>query len=367
MRHIVKYLLVIAVLVAGYHAASQFRSSAPQTTENAAQVDERVLSQHPDSQPRASTSPSHVPLAAIIDAEQVNARPADFDWPQVKRESTVEKLPRIDNSETTEDASAYLKRADAEEQESVQQWPSKKRPSSREKQNSTKRPTTRKEPRQGKKSGGLENQRLAAEAEAQTPKANKPRADDGATSMTATPRADVASDVTRGSKTTDRSSLFPLTQLDDDWPSSTWPPSRDELNADVPSSAKKALMPKKDDAPAKTAYNPHRHRIVDNDTLPKLAQTYFGDPRLYLDIFRANPDVLSDPRLLPIGVEITIPSRQARKSVGKKSGVEDEHVPSDQTKEGDMVPIPPYALPPRGTEHRSPFHTGHVDQSRFGV
>jgi hypothetical protein len=117
----------------------------------------------------------------------------------------------------------------------------------------------------------------------------------------------------------------------------------------------------------KTANKPHRHRIVENDTLCKLAQTYFGDRSRYIDIFRANTEVLSDPRLLPIGVEITIPGRQTGNAVDQEPKVEDKHAPSHQTIEDDMVPVPSYALPPRGTDHESPLHTGCLDQPRFGA
>ncbi|MEX1039446.1 MAG: LysM peptidoglycan-binding domain-containing protein [Pirellulaceae bacterium] len=50
-----------------------------------------------------------------------------------------------------------------------------------------------------------------------------------------------------------------------------------------------------------------QHRIVDGDSLESLAQRYLGDPGLAGALFRANRDVLSDPELLPIGKQITIP------------------------------------------------------------
>ncbi|MBN1908497.1 MAG: hypothetical protein JW818_02050 [Pirellulales bacterium] len=49
------------------------------------------------------------------------------------------------------------------------------------------------------------------------------------------------------------------------------------------------------------------HRIVDGDTLPALAEHYLGDRARYLEIFRANRDVLDDPELLPRGVDLKIP------------------------------------------------------------
>ena len=52
-----------------------------------------------------------------------------------------------------------------------------------------------------------------------------------------------------------------------------------------------------------------RHRIAEGDTLAQLAEQYLGSRERYLDLFQANADVLFDPRLIPIGVEIVIPDR----------------------------------------------------------
>jgi nucleoid-associated protein YgaU len=49
------------------------------------------------------------------------------------------------------------------------------------------------------------------------------------------------------------------------------------------------------------------HRVVDGDTLDGLAQRYLGSPARAQELFDANRDVLSDPRLLPIGAELKIP------------------------------------------------------------
>ncbi|MEN6459703.1 MAG: LysM peptidoglycan-binding domain-containing protein [Thermoguttaceae bacterium] len=52
-----------------------------------------------------------------------------------------------------------------------------------------------------------------------------------------------------------------------------------------------------------------RHRIVDGDTLTGLAERLLGSSERAKEIFAANRDVLDDPNLLPIGVELKIPSR----------------------------------------------------------
>jgi nucleoid-associated protein YgaU len=53
---------------------------------------------------------------------------------------------------------------------------------------------------------------------------------------------------------------------------------------------------------------PRIHRIVDGDTLGLLAQRYLGNTQRQNEIYEANRDRLKDPELLPIGVELRIPS-----------------------------------------------------------
>jgi nucleoid-associated protein YgaU len=68
-----------------------------------------------------------------------------------------------------------------------------------------------------------------------------------------------------------------------------------------------------DDAPARELVDlnaPDKtHRIIDGDTLQKLAQRYLGRADRYLELYAYNRDVLTDPDVLPIGVGIRIPSR----------------------------------------------------------
>jgi len=54
---------------------------------------------------------------------------------------------------------------------------------------------------------------------------------------------------------------------------------------------------------------PSRHRIAEGDTLRRIAEKYLGSRDSYLDIYQANQDVLFDPQLIPIGVEIMIPAK----------------------------------------------------------
>ncbi len=68
---------------------------------------------------------------------------------------------------------------------------------------------------------------------------------------------------------------------------------------------------------------PATHTIVDGDTLPALAQRYLGSAARADEIFQLNRDVLSNPNLLPIGLELKLPPRDASKpttaSVGATS------------------------------------------------
>ena len=100
-----------------------------------------------------------------------------------------------------------------------------------------------------------------------------------------------------------------------------------------------------------------RHRIIEGDTLPKLAASYLGDSARYVEIFHVNREVLGDPRLLPIGVELKIP--QGPPSDGSPLGAlkdvppEQQFVPVPENEAladdgaGDLQPIPPQSLPPR--------------------
>jgi nucleoid-associated protein YgaU len=58
------------------------------------------------------------------------------------------------------------------------------------------------------------------------------------------------------------------------------------------------------------AFRGRTHVVIDGDSLSRLADRYLDDPTLEDDIFRLNRDVLTDPAMLPIGVELRIPDRR---------------------------------------------------------
>jgi nucleoid-associated protein YgaU len=49
------------------------------------------------------------------------------------------------------------------------------------------------------------------------------------------------------------------------------------------------------------------HKVVAGDTLSKIAAQYYGDPALYMTIFEANKDVLTNPNLIKVGQKLRIP------------------------------------------------------------
>ena len=53
------------------------------------------------------------------------------------------------------------------------------------------------------------------------------------------------------------------------------------------------------------------HRIVDGDTLQSLAARYLGSEDRAMEIFEANRDPLSSPKVLPIGKLLKIPPRES--------------------------------------------------------
>lgn len=60
---------------------------------------------------------------------------------------------------------------------------------------------------------------------------------------------------------------------------------------------------------------PRTHRVVDGDTLERIAERYWGDASQADALFFANRSVLSTPDPLPLGVELTIPARPEKPKV----------------------------------------------------
>jgi nucleoid-associated protein YgaU len=51
------------------------------------------------------------------------------------------------------------------------------------------------------------------------------------------------------------------------------------------------------------------HTVASGDTLSKLAKVYLGDTNRYMEIFKANGDVLTNPDQIRVGQTLKIPAR----------------------------------------------------------
>ena len=49
--------------------------------------------------------------------------------------------------------------------------------------------------------------------------------------------------------------------------------------------------------------------VASGDTLSKLAKTYLGDTNRYMEIFKANGDLLTNPDQIKVGQQLKIPAR----------------------------------------------------------
>lgn len=53
---------------------------------------------------------------------------------------------------------------------------------------------------------------------------------------------------------------------------------------------------------------PRKHRVRDGDTLASLAERFLGDAKRADELLAANRERITDPELLPIGIELVIPA-----------------------------------------------------------
>jgi nucleoid-associated protein YgaU len=101
------------------------------------------------------------------------------------------------------------------------------------------------------------------------------------------------------------------------------------------------------------------HIVVDGDSLERLAGRYLDDPTRAAEIYDANRELLADPNLLPIGVELVIPNRGSRtatempqssvandsplRAASHPSGVRIRHLPPTASVTPRALLLPPVA------------------------
>ena len=70
------------------------------------------------------------------------------------------------------------------------------------------------------------------------------------------------------------------------------------------------------------AEQPVTHRVVDGDTLARLAELYLGNSSRRLELFEANRGLLKDPDVLPIGAEIKLPPQNPAVSPNETNAIQ---------------------------------------------
>ncbi len=79
-----------------------------------------------------------------------------------------------------------------------------------------------------------------------------------------------------------------------------------------------------------TPKTPATHKVSDGDSLALLADRYLGSAQRAMEIFEANRNVLANPGLLPIGVELRIPRTDQASAQ-----------PADSSRVRALVPLDP--------------------------
>jgi len=268
MRNLAKYFLALAVMGGGFYAAQQHRlpnGNAPSGT---------VAVREPAAEPSSSggqhlpgaSSPTPLPVAALADVDRVpllgSDRPKTPGQSTLPETGSVAKQPTLrGDGQPKPPSSADLAKesgSDATDVDSKKQAEVKSKP---KKQNPKKAATAKTED----KDKNFVPPELAHEY--------RPRAE--------------AFEIGKEASSEGHGEPEPQKTASSSSTSSAQATLQDGLSAGTP----------------------RRHRIAEGDTLAQLAEKYLGSRDRYLDLFQANADVLFDPRLIPIGVEIVIPDR----------------------------------------------------------
>jgi nucleoid-associated protein YgaU len=272
MRNLAKYFLALAVMGSGFYAAQQHRLPNGKVPGGTVAVREPAAESPSSGGQRlpGANSPTALPVAALADVDRVPLlgpdRPKTLGRSTLPDTGSVTKQPTLrgegqpepsPSAETAKESGSDATNVDSKKQAEVKPKPKK--------QNAKKAAKTEDEDKDREKDKDFVPPELAHEY--------RPLAE--------------ALDVGKQANSAGHGELDP------------------QKAARSASTSSAAAEPQK----ASSAGAPRRHRIAEGDTLARLAEKYLGSRDRYLDLFQANADVLFDPRLIPIGVELVIPDR----------------------------------------------------------
>lgn len=290
MRNFVKYILALAVMGGGFYAAQQHRhpgGSPPRETLAAGELADGASQGIKPERPAPTSSSSQLPVAALADVDRVplvgsdrlpaSAAAKSFESASVTHQPTL----RAERPGAPPPASDALKTADATAAKADASPQPEDKPKGK-KQN----------PKKGATAEPQEEQEKQADKDERKGQSETKDQDFVPPDLASEYRSH-AERTESGENSQDTSSR----------PADA--PARPDTAPAKPAIAQAKPKPKsRKTAPEST---PRRHRIAEGDTLTRLAEKYLGSRDRYLDLFQANAEVLFDPRLIPIGVEIVIP------------------------------------------------------------
>jgi nucleoid-associated protein YgaU len=360
MRNFIRYLLAFSVLAMGFYGASQHRLSDEQANLTPTfELEQLVPAAVSDPAPQIPATARRMPLAALIDTDRTLVAE-----PPVDPRATLKTLPEIARREPIDSPSVSAENRNRDEES-----PPKRRAKSSP---TAKAPTSLAEHAvpeiSPKKSSNFEPMEEVANSRSTQDLAERRPADEPR-SLASLASRNVDSpnlplpklDPRPGTRFAlpdppERNSSTPAPDETDpwDWMTETKDPGDEQTPELAESDPRPAPEEEKQESTATI------HTIEIGDTLPKLAERYLGSREQYEVIYRANADILGDPRLLPIGLRIKIPTRSAP-AANADCGIAQTPLPEkhdDPLDElfakpaqpnsagSDLVPIPPQALPP---------------------
>jgi nucleoid-associated protein YgaU len=266
MRNLAKYFLTLAVMSGGFYAAQQYRRPNGDTPSGTVAVREPTVEPSSNGGQRlpGATSPTPLPVAALADVDRVPLLGADR--PKTPGRSTLSETASVTKQPTL--------RGDGQPESSSSADSAKESGSDATNVDPQKQAQVKSKPKK-------QNPKKAATAKTEGKDFVPPEL-----AHAYRPRAE-AFEIGKEASSEGHGEPQPQKAASSSSTSSVQAEPQDALAAGTP----------------------RRHRIAEGDTLARLAEKYLGSRDRYLVLFQANADVLFDPRLIPIGVEIVIPDR----------------------------------------------------------